>query len=130
MEGSRSYGCLRVRGSRCVQRWQNMARTSTRADSATESNFSSSSAATREDFKGIERHACPGFGVCGAQFTANTMATAAAALGVSLLDSPLRLVLVAAGNAQKTIHLMATPSDLDASGDFLARGKRVPHALG
>src|SRR5437660_3322379 len=44
---------------------------------------------SREDFKGIERHACPGFGVCGAQFTANTMATAAAALGISLLDSPL-----------------------------------------
>src|SRR5215470_10277054 len=44
---------------------------------------------SREDFEGIEQHACPGFGVCGAQFTANTMATAAAALGVSLLDSPL-----------------------------------------
>jgi dihydroxy-acid dehydratase len=43
----------------------------------------------REDFEGIERHACPGFGVCGAQFTANTMATAAAAMGMSLLDSPL-----------------------------------------
>src|SRR5215470_983146 len=44
---------------------------------------------TREDFEGIEQHACPGFGVCGAQYTANTMATAAAALGVSLMDSPL-----------------------------------------
>jgi len=44
---------------------------------------------SREDFEGIEQHACPGFGVCGAQFTANTMATAAAALGISLLDSPL-----------------------------------------
>jgi dihydroxy-acid dehydratase len=44
---------------------------------------------TREDFEGIERHACPGFGVCGAQYTANTMATAIAALGLSLLDSPL-----------------------------------------
>jgi dihydroxy-acid dehydratase len=44
---------------------------------------------SREDFDGIERHACPGFGVCGAQYTANTMATAAAALGLSLLDSPL-----------------------------------------
>ena len=43
----------------------------------------------REDFEGIERHACPGFGVCGAQFTANTMATAAAAMGMSLFDSPL-----------------------------------------
>jgi dihydroxy-acid dehydratase len=44
---------------------------------------------SREDFEGIERHACPGFGVCGAQYTANTMATAIAALGLSLLDSPL-----------------------------------------
>jgi dihydroxy-acid dehydratase len=44
---------------------------------------------SREDFEGIERHACPGFGVCGAQFTANTMATAAAAMGMSLLDEPL-----------------------------------------
>jgi dihydroxy-acid dehydratase len=44
---------------------------------------------SREDFEGIEQHACPGFGVCGAQYTANTMATAAAALGVGLLGSPL-----------------------------------------
>jgi dihydroxy-acid dehydratase len=43
----------------------------------------------REDFEGIERHACPGFGVCGAQYTANTMATAAAALGLGLIDTPL-----------------------------------------
>jgi len=44
---------------------------------------------SREDFEGIEQHACPGFGVCGAQYTANTMATAAAALGLGLLESPL-----------------------------------------
>jgi dihydroxy-acid dehydratase len=44
---------------------------------------------SREDFEGIEQHACPGFGVCGAQYTANTMATAVAALGLSLLDAPL-----------------------------------------
>jgi dihydroxy-acid dehydratase len=44
---------------------------------------------SREDFEGIEQHACPGFGVCGAQYTANTMATAVATLGLSLLDSPL-----------------------------------------
>ena len=49
----------------------------------------SSGKISREDFEGIEQHACPGFGVCGAQFTANTMATAVAALGLSLLESPL-----------------------------------------
>ena len=52
---------------------------------------------SREDFEGIERHACPGFGVCGAQYTANTMATAAAALGLGLLDTPL----MAAEDAEK-----------------------------
>ena len=51
----------------------------------------------REDFEGIEQHACPGFGVCGAQYTANTMATAAAALGLGLLDTPL----MAAEDAEK-----------------------------
>jgi dihydroxy-acid dehydratase len=52
---------------------------------------------SREDFDGIEQHACPGFGVCGAQYTANTMATAAAALGLGLLDAPL----MAAEDAEK-----------------------------
>ncbi len=37
----------------------------------------------------IERHACPGTGSCGAQFTANTMSTTIATLGLSLLNSPL-----------------------------------------
>lgn len=44
---------------------------------------------SKEDFVGIEKHACPGVGACGAQFTANTMSTSIAALGLSLLDSPL-----------------------------------------
>ena len=38
---------------------------------------------SREDFEGIERNACPGVGVCGGQYTANTMACAIAALGLS-----------------------------------------------
>src|ERR1700751_1174536 len=44
---------------------------------------------SREDFEGIEQHACPGFGVCGAQYTANTMATAVEALRLSPPDCPL-----------------------------------------
>jgi dihydroxy-acid dehydratase len=35
----------------------------------------------------IERHACPGAGSCGGMFTANTMATAAEALGMALPGS-------------------------------------------
>jgi dihydroxy-acid dehydratase len=37
-----------------------------------------------EDFKGIIRNACPGAGACGGMYTANTMASAIEALGMSL----------------------------------------------
>jgi dihydroxy-acid dehydratase len=40
-----------------------------------------------EDFKGIEKHACPTVGACGGQYTANTMSSSFEALGVSLLGS-------------------------------------------
>ena len=36
----------------------------------------------------MERHACPGAGSCGGMFTANTMATAAEALGMALPGAP------------------------------------------
>jgi dihydroxy-acid dehydratase len=36
------------------------------------------------DFKGIIRHACPGAGACGGMYTANTMASAIEALGMTL----------------------------------------------
>ena len=37
-----------------------------------------------EDFKGIVKNACPGAGACGGMYTANTMASAIEALGMSL----------------------------------------------
>jgi dihydroxy-acid dehydratase len=37
-----------------------------------------------QDFKGIVRHSCPGAGACGGMYTANTMASAIEALGMSL----------------------------------------------
>src|ERR1700709_430409 len=37
-----------------------------------------------EDFKGIVMHSCPGAGACGGMYTANTMASAIEALGMSL----------------------------------------------
>lgn len=40
-----------------------------------------------EDFKGIVQHACPGAGACGGMYTANTMASAIEALGMSLPGS-------------------------------------------
>jgi dihydroxy-acid dehydratase len=39
---------------------------------------------TPEDFKQVVRHACPGAGACGGMYTANTMAAAIEALGMSL----------------------------------------------
>ncbi|MBI3395314.1 MAG: dihydroxy-acid dehydratase [Spirochaetia bacterium] len=38
----------------------------------------------REDFEGVEKHACPGSGSCGGMYTANTMSSACEALGMSL----------------------------------------------
>jgi len=42
---------------------------------------------SEEDFKGIVRNACPGAGACGGMYTANTMASAIEALGMSLPNS-------------------------------------------
>src|SRR5690349_4869628 len=39
---------------------------------------------SEKDFKGIVQHACPGAGACGGMYTANTMAAAIEALGMSL----------------------------------------------
>lgn len=42
---------------------------------------------SESDFKGIVQHACPGAGACGGMYTANTMASAIEALGMSLPNS-------------------------------------------
>ena len=39
---------------------------------------------TAEDFKEVVKHSCPGAGACGGMYTANTMASAIEALGMSL----------------------------------------------
>jgi len=39
---------------------------------------------SEEDFKGIVKNSCPGAGACGGMYTANTMASAIEALGMSL----------------------------------------------
>lgn len=39
---------------------------------------------SEEDYKGIIQHSCPGAGACGGMYTANTMASAIEALGMSL----------------------------------------------
>jgi dihydroxy-acid dehydratase len=42
---------------------------------------------SKEDYEGIEHHACPTVGACGGMFTANTMSSSFEALGMSLLGS-------------------------------------------
>src|SRR5690606_14215 len=39
---------------------------------------------SEEDFIGVIKHTCPGAGACGGMYTANTMASAIEALGMSL----------------------------------------------
>jgi dihydroxy-acid dehydratase len=73
------------------------------------------------DFKGIIQHACPGAGACGGMYTANTMASAIEALGMSLpysssnpaLSPEKKQECVDAGNAM--LHLLEKdikPSDI------------------
>lgn len=73
------------------------------------------------DFRGIIRHACPGAGACGGMYTANTMAAAIEALGMSLpysssnpaLSEEKQQECIAAGAAIR--HLMENdikPTDI------------------
>lgn len=64
-----------------------------------------------EDFKGIVQHSCPGAGACGGMYTANTMASAIEALGMSLPYSSSNPALSEAkqkecADAGKTIRLL------------------------
>ena len=67
---------------------------------------------SEEDFKGIVQHSCPGAGACGGMYTANTMASAIEAMGMSLpysstnpaLSEEKRKECLAAGKAVR--HLM------------------------
>ena len=66
---------------------------------------------TPEDFKNIVRHSCPGAGACGGMYTANTMAAAIEALGMSLPYSSSNPALSEdkrneCRNAGKAIHLL------------------------
>lgn len=74
-----------------------------------------------EDFKGVIKHACPGAGACGGMYTANTMASAIEALGMSLpysssnpaLSKEKQLECLAAGTAmRKLLELDIKPRDI------------------
>lgn len=48
---------------------------------------------SEDDFQGVIEHACPGAGACGGMYTANTMASAIEAMGMSLPYSSTYLAL-------------------------------------
>ncbi len=73
------------------------------------------------DFKGIVQHSCPGAGACGGMYTANTMASAIEALGMSLpfsssnpaLSEEKQKECAAAGEAIKVLlQKNITPKDI------------------
>jgi dihydroxy-acid dehydratase len=73
------------------------------------------------DFKAIVKHSCPGAGACGGMYTANTMASAIEALGMSLPNSSSNPALsqdkqkecAAAGEAIKILlEKNITPKDI------------------
>ena len=79
------------------------------------------------DFKGIIQNACPGAGACGGIYTANTMATAIEALGMSLpysssnpATSPAKIQeCLNAGNAIKhLLELDLKPRDIMTKAAF------------
>jgi dihydroxy-acid dehydratase len=73
------------------------------------------------DFKNVVRHACPGAGACGGMYTANTMASAIEALGMSLpysssnpaLSEEKKLECIEAGKAIRILlEKDIKPSDI------------------
>jgi dihydroxy-acid dehydratase len=82
---------------------------------------------TEEERKEITQHSCPGPGACGGMYTANTMATAIEALGMSLpysssspADSKEKIEeCVEAGEAmQKLLAMDLKPRDIMTKGAF------------
>jgi dihydroxy-acid dehydratase len=79
------------------------------------------------DFKGIVQHSCPGAGACGGMYTANTMASAIEALGMSLpysssnpaLSEEKQQECIAAGKAIKILlEKDIKPKDIMTSQAF------------
>ncbi len=67
---------------------------------------------SEEDFKGIIQNSCPGAGACGGMYTANTMASAIEALGMSLPYSSSNPAL-----------------SKDKSAECITAGKAIVHLL-
>ena len=86
---------------------------------------------SREDFEGIERNACPGVGVCGGQYTANTMACAIAALGLSLIDLPLMAAedREKLDSVAKSAHVLKNAIEMDLKPRDIVTRKSIWNAV-
>ena len=86
---------------------------------------------SREDFEGIERNACPGVGVCGGQYTANTMACAIAALGLSLINSPLMAAedQEKLDSVAKSAHVLKNAIEMDLKPRDIVTRKSIWNAV-
>ncbi|MFQ3576467.1 MAG: dihydroxy-acid dehydratase [Cytophagales bacterium] len=93
---------------------------------------------SEEDFKGIVKNACPGAGACGGMYTANTMASAIEAMGMSLpysssapaISEKKKLECLAVGEALKNLLTKdIKPSDIMTFEAF-QNGIRVAMVLG
>src|SRR5688572_22879698 len=102
---------------------------------------------SREDVDAIERAICPGEGACGGMYTANTMASVAEAIGMSLPGSAAppatdrrrdgfarksgeAVVEAFGGSTNAVLHLLAIAHEAEVDltlADFERVGKRVPH---
>ncbi len=85
--------------------------------------------------RNIVRHACPGAGACGGMYTANTMASAIEALGMSLPYSSstpaedMVFITAAGGSTNAVLHLIAMARSVNVSltpDDFQRVSDRVP----
>jgi dihydroxy-acid dehydratase len=112
---------------------------------------------SRADVDAIERAICPGEGACGGMYTANTMASAAEAMGMSLpgsaapqavvellrrgitardiltkeaFENAIAVVMAFGGSTNAVLHLLAIAHEADVKlslDDFTRIGSRVPH---
>ena len=98
----------------------------------------SAGACPLSELTAIEKAACPGHGACGGQFTANTMACVAEAIGLSLPNSNMAPapyksredVAVAAGKqVMELLHLNLRPRDICTRAAF-ENAARVVAATG
>jgi hypothetical protein len=90
-----------------------------------------------DDLDELETVACPSAGACGAQFTANTMATVSEAIGLALpysagAPAPYEIrdrFCMAAGEPDQGVIGMATDGQLHGIGDGFPGRQRRAHTL-